>query len=139
MISESETIDQNNAGALALTAGLSTPGSEWDEPHDEVRRFISTQRLVCSPDGDRKFARGNGFGFRALRYEFDETVRPRPFQLQMPTECLTLTGPDTDAPAIHSLRVGCLMQRAQLPPKKRTWCRSALGWSEDVGSVPATD
>jgi hypothetical protein len=44
---------------------------------------------------------------------------------------------DTDDPPAYSLRVGCLEQRADLPPKKRIWCRSALSWAQDVSGVPA--
>ena len=46
---------------------------------------------------------------------------------------------DTDAPTSYSLRVGCIDQRAELAPQKRIWCRSALGWSQDVSAVPAID
>jgi len=43
---------------------------------------------------------------------------------------------DNDSPPTYSLRVGCLKQRAQLPPKKRIWCKSALPWSQDVSEIP---
>lgn len=43
---------------------------------------------------------------------------------------------DTDAPPTYSLRVGCLRQRAQLPPKRQIWCKSALPWAQDVSGVP---
>lgn len=46
---------------------------------------------------------------------------------------------DTDAPPTYSLRVGCLAQKAELPPQRRIWCRSALPWSQDVGTVPGID
>jgi hypothetical protein len=46
---------------------------------------------------------------------------------------------DTDDPPQYSLRVGCLAQRAELPPKRRIWCRSALPWSQDVSRVPGID
>jgi hypothetical protein len=42
-------------------------------------------------------------------------------------------------PPTYSLRVGCLAQRALLPPKKQIWCRSALGWSTDLRQVPPVD
>src|SRR5882762_9170732 len=42
---------------------------------------------------------------------------------------------DIDNPPTYSLRVGCLRQRAQLPPKKRIWCRSALAWAQDVSDL----
>ena len=46
---------------------------------------------------------------------------------------------DTDNPHTYSLRVGCLKQRAQLPPQKQNWRRSALAWAQEVGLLPATD
>ena len=33
------------------------------------------------------------------------------------------------------LRVGTVRQRAQLPPRKQYYCRSALGWAMNLGSV----
>ena len=44
-----------------------------------------------------------------------------------------------NAPPSYTLRVGCLKQRAQLPPKKRIWCKSALGWAQDVSGIPGID
>ena len=44
---------------------------------------------------------------------------------------------DTENPPSYSLRVGCLKQRALLPPKRRIWCRSALDWAQNVSGVPA--
>jgi hypothetical protein len=46
---------------------------------------------------------------------------------------------DSDDPPSYSLRVGCLTQKAQLPPKKRLWCKSALAWAQDVSSVPGIE
>lgn len=40
-----------------------------------------------------------------------------------------------DPPTV-SLRIGCLEQRAQLPPKTQIWRCSALAWVDDVGEVP---
>ncbi len=48
-------------------------------------------------------------------------------------------GADTDAPPVYMLRVGGLQQRAELPPKRRIWCQSALAWSADVSKVPGID
>jgi len=42
---------------------------------------------------------------------------------------------DTDDPPAYSLRVGCLDERAQLPPRQRIWCASALAWAQDVSGV----
>jgi hypothetical protein len=44
----------------------------------------------------------------------------------------------SDPPAF-SLRVGCLRQRAELPPRKQIWCRSALGWAADLSQLPRHD
>ena len=46
---------------------------------------------------------------------------------------------DVDNPPAYSLRVGCLDQRAQLPPKRRIWCKSALAWAQDVSGVPGVE
>jgi hypothetical protein len=45
---------------------------------------------------------------------------------------------DTDTPPTYSLRVGCLAQKAQLPPQRRIWCQSALAWAQDVSALPGT-
>jgi hypothetical protein len=42
-------------------------------------------------------------------------------------------------PQAYSLRVGCLAQRVQLPPKKQMWCRSSLSWSESLAGIPKID
>ena len=41
-----------------------------------------------------------------------------------------------DAPPAYSLRIGCLDQRAELPPKRQIWCRSALDWGQNVSELP---
>ena len=53
-------------------------------------------------------------------------------------ECGTpiFSAPVADAPSIHHLRVGSIRQRAQLPPRSRYWCRSALEWSSDLAGLP---
>jgi hypothetical protein len=42
-------------------------------------------------------------------------------------------------PTTYSLRVGGLRQRAELPPRKQIWCRSALGWASDLSTVEHHD
>lgn len=42
-------------------------------------------------------------------------------------------------PKILNIRVGTARQRSQLPPKTQVWCRSALGWVTDLGSVKRFD
>jgi hypothetical protein len=36
----------------------------------------------------------------------------------------------------YGLRVGCIEQRRELIPKQQTWCRSALGWTMNIGGLP---
>ena len=42
-------------------------------------------------------------------------------------------------PLTCSLRVGCLDQRADLPPRRQIWCRSALGWTKSLDNLPASE
>jgi hypothetical protein len=44
-----------------------------------------------------------------------------------------------DNPPAYALRVGCLRQRALLPPRRQIWCRSALDWSRNLQDVPQSD
>lgn len=46
---------------------------------------------------------------------------------------------DSDNPSVYVLRIGCLDQKAQLPPQRRIWCGSALPWSQDISDVPGLD
>ena len=41
---------------------------------------------------------------------------------------------DTD-PRVFNLRIGTVHQRASLAPKTQLWCRSALPWTMDLGSI----
>jgi hypothetical protein len=51
-------------------------------------------------------------------------------------ECATriYAGAEHD-PQVLNLRVGTMRQRAELPPKIQLWCRSALPWILELGSV----
>jgi hypothetical protein len=44
--------------------------------------------------------------------------------------------PEID-PKTFTLRIGCLDERAGLPPRRQIWCRSALPWSSDISGVPS--
>jgi hypothetical protein len=46
---------------------------------------------------------------------------------------------DVDEPPTYALRVGCLRERALLPPKTRSWLKSALAWSQNVSGVPGVE
>ena len=43
-----------------------------------------------------------------------------------------------DGPKVFNLRLGTARQRAQLPPKKQGWCRSAMPWSGNIDALPKT-
>jgi len=45
----------------------------------------------------------------------------------------------TDAPPSFSLRVGCLKEKAQLPPQRQIWCASALDWVKSIGELPGRE
>ncbi|HVO88918.1 MAG TPA: GFA family protein [Casimicrobiaceae bacterium] len=44
-----------------------------------------------------------------------------------------------DNPATYGLRVGCLDQRRELPPRRQIWCRSALDWALDLHGLPGSE
>ena len=46
---------------------------------------------------------------------------------------------DMDDPPTYALRVGCLRQRALLPPKTRSWLKSALAWAQNVSGIPGVE
>ena len=46
---------------------------------------------------------------------------------------------DSDTPPAYSLRIGCLKQRALLPPRRQIWHKSAIAWAQNVSDVPAVE
>lgn len=44
-----------------------------------------------------------------------------------------------DGPKAYGLRVGTITQRAELPPGRQIWCRSALPWTQDLGTLPRVE
>lgn len=45
------------------------------------------------------------------------------------------TTPEPD-PSTYGLRLGTIKQRAQLPPQRQGWCRSAMPWAMNIDAVP---
>ena len=39
-------------------------------------------------------------------------------------------------PQVYGIRVGTARQKAQLPPRRQSWCRSALDWAMNIESLP---
>jgi len=39
-------------------------------------------------------------------------------------------------PHVYGIRVGTARQRAKLPPRRQSWCRSALGWATNIEALP---
>jgi hypothetical protein len=46
---------------------------------------------------------------------------------------------DLHQPKTYSLRIGCLDKRAELPPARQIWCKSALPWAYDLASMPGIE
>lgn len=46
---------------------------------------------------------------------------------------------DVDTPPLHMLRVGCLAERAALPPQRQIWRASAVPWVRHVHDLPGAD
>jgi len=44
-----------------------------------------------------------------------------------------------DKPSSYMVRVGTLSQRAQLPPRRQNWCRSALPWVTELAGLPRNE
>lgn len=40
---------------------------------------------------------------------------------------------------VDPARVGCLAQKAELPPRRQIWCKSALPWARHAAGVPGID
>jgi len=52
-------------------------------------------------------------------------------------ECGThLYATEADTPITFNFRVGCINEKAQLPPKRQLWGQSALPWLETLPSIP---
>jgi len=46
----------------------------------------------------------------------------------------------TDAePPAYSLRVACLDERDELPPRRQIWCTSAMDWAQDLTDLPQVE
>lgn len=46
---------------------------------------------------------------------------------------------DADRPGVGlGLRVGCIDERAVLVPRRQKWCRSALGWTQNLQGLDST-
>jgi len=56
------------------------------------------------------------------------------------SDCGTpLYATDLDQPRAYGVRVGTLKQRANLPPRRQIWFRSALPWASDLRALPHID
>jgi hypothetical protein len=49
---------------------------------------------------------------------------------------LYATSPDT--PAVYGVRLGCVVERAQLEPVKQIWTASAMPWAHNLERLPGT-
>ena len=44
---------------------------------------------------------------------------------------------EADTPRVMNLRLGCVAERAQLPPRVQVWRSSAMPWLPDLDAAPA--
>ena len=44
-----------------------------------------------------------------------------------------------DAPKVYGLRLGTIVQRKELSPRRQVWCRSSQGWTENLSALPKTE
>jgi hypothetical protein len=52
-------------------------------------------------------------------------------------ECGTqLYGSETDSPKVLNFRLGCINERAQLPPVVQIWGQSAMPWLHSLSAIP---
>ncbi|HCL86495.1 MAG TPA: GFA family protein [Comamonadaceae bacterium] len=52
-------------------------------------------------------------------------------------ECGTqLYATEADQPQVLNLRLGCVNERAQLPPQRQIWCESAMPWLDGLAALP---
>jgi hypothetical protein len=52
-------------------------------------------------------------------------------------ECGTqLYATEAEAPRVLNLRLGCVAERAMLPPRAQIWCESSMPWLQDLGALP---
>ena len=69
----------------------------------------------------------------------EDTEAHHPFSASLRALCgLCVEKPFTTV-GETSLRIGCLEQKAQLPPRRRIWCTSALAWAQNVSTIPGID
>jgi hypothetical protein len=47
-------------------------------------------------------------------------------------------GPVAEQSGMLGLRVGAIHQRAELPPRRKYYCRSAQSWVQDLSTLPRT-
>lgn len=46
---------------------------------------------------------------------------------------------DAENPKIYGLRVGCIVERAELVPRRQKWCRSALEWTQSLAGMESRE
>lgn len=114
------TVDPNNASVCHCTDCQAISGSA----------FRTTLRV---PDSDLEMS-GKTKTYKKIAASGNERA------LVFCPECGTqMCGmPVGDGPKLISLRLGTCNQRANLPPKRQIWCRSAMPWVNDLATVPTS-
>jgi len=48
----------------------------------------------------------------------------------------SLYSTSADDPKVYNLRLGAVIQRAQIPPHRQIWCESGQAWARDITGLP---
>ena len=112
---------------------------------DKVNLCNCTDCQMLTGTAFRVSVRAPRSGFRLLKGELTAYVKTADSGTRRRHSfCRTCGTPvyataDMDDPPIYALRVGCLRQRASLPPKTRSWLKSALAWAQNVSGIPGVE
>ena len=77
-------------------------------------------------------------GTPAEYIKMPDSGKPR-IQAFCPTCGTALYAVSVDDRSSYNLRLGAILERAELPPRRRKWCRSALPWSENIEALPQSE
>ena len=112
---------------------------------DKVNLCNCTDCQMLTGTAFRVSVRAPRSGFRLLKGELTAYVKTADSGTRRRHSfCRTCGTPvfataDLDDPPTYALRVGCLRQRASLPPKTRSWLKSALTWAQNVSGIPGVE
>src|SRR5215813_13102759 len=126
----SETVGSEGAMQVQGSCHCGNVSYEAEIDPDNVNLCNCADCQMLTGTAFRVSVRAPRSGFRLLKGELTAYVKT--------ADCGTpvYATADVDDPPTYALRVGCLRQRASLPPKTRSWLKSALAWAQNVSGIP---